>query len=237
MTGNIALAALITALVQKNIPVVSVVIGDSSNGLSAINTLNTLATLSGIARKHSKALSVIYINNHLMATEGKGLTAAQDKANHKLFSIISLLSLFLSGQNEALDNQDMMNILEQTNYKTINLEPGLYGLTFHSKTVNSVEHAIPTTARTIMLPGKDSDIGVTLLHHKVGITDNPNVIKVCKEETFPIHMVSSSNFFHLEEKNLKNITDEYYEIQNSIKMQHTSGTSNSKLDDDLGIVF
>jgi hypothetical protein len=54
---------MIKGLLERNIPTVAVVIGDSSNGLSANNTLKTLATLQVIATRESKPLSMIYVNN------------------------------------------------------------------------------------------------------------------------------------------------------------------------------
>ena len=238
-SGSTAGSLIINSLLSKNIPTIAVVIGDSSNGLNAINTLNTLASLTSIARKQNKALATIYINNHRLVNKEKGIgmKQAEEAANNILLNVMTTCSLFLSGQNEALDNQDMINIIDQSNYKTIQIEAGLYGLTFHSKEIKIPEKSIPTVARTLTLTDKDFDTDLTLLHHKRGWVENENVINVMTAEAFPLHMVVCSNFFKLEENNLKTITDDHYNIMNNIKAEHVGGSSQSSLDEDTGLVF
>ena len=229
-TGAVAGPLLISELLKKGLPVIALVVGDSSNGLNSINTLNTLASLTTVARSNEAALSVVYVNNHLLINreKGGGMKQAEESADKIILNIMTTCSMFLSGENEAIDNQDMVNIINQANYKTIQIEPGLYGLTFHSKEIKIPEGSIPTVARTITLPGYDFDTELTLLHHKRGWVENPNVINILKEENFPLHMVSLSNFFKMEESSLKSITDNHYNIMDSIKAEHVGGTSKSK---------
>lgn len=236
-TGSVISAVLVQQLLSKNIPVIAVITGDSSNALSAINTLNTLASFTNIARAAHKALSVIYANNHLLVKDNGGMRTAEEAVDKILLNIMTTVSMFLSGQNEALDNQDMVNIIDQSQYKTIQIEPGLYGLTVHSKEIKLPEGSIPTVGRTLTLPGSDFDTNLTLLHHKRGYVDNENVINILKEESFPIHMLAYANFFKLEEENLKKITDDYYHIMNNIKQEHMTGASKSNHDDETGLVF
>ena len=212
-------------------------IGDSSNGLSTKNTLNTLSSLDGVARGANKPLSVIYVNNHLLVKEDGGMQKAEKEANTVLNNILTTVSLFLSGENEALDNQDMFGIIDQSHYSTIGVEPGIYGLSVHSKQIKLPDGAIPTVGRTLTLEGMSFDTNLTLLHHKRGFVTDPNAITIAKESNFPIHMISCANFLSVEEKTLNKINEDYDNIMANIKANSISGTNKSNVDEATGLVF
>lgn len=226
----------VRGLISKNIPTIAIVIGDSSNGLNTKNTINTLASLDGIAKTNKKPLSIIYVNNAAMP-ECTTTQQAEQKANKVLTNILSTVSLFLSGENEALDNQDMFGIIDQSHYTTIGVEPGLYGLTVHSKVINLPEGAIPTVGRSLTLEGHDFDTGLTLLHHKRGYVTSENAIAVSNKDNFPLHMVSCANFFNTESANLSKVDADYDNIMNNIKNSTLSGTTKSKVDEATGLIF
>lgn len=235
-TGNIAGAMIIRDLVMRGIPTIAVVIGDSSNGLNCINTINSLASLNGVAVQTQKALSVIYINNNTLAAKGN-MSKAEDEANNYLANIMVSVSLFLSGENEALDNQDMIGIIDQSNYNTIQVQPGLYGLVFYSKEIKPVEGTIPTVGRSLALLGMDFDTNLTLLHNKRGYVTSENAINIIKEENFPLHMISYANYFEAEEASLKKQADNYQNIMNSIQQKTFTGIQKSEQDDTTGLIF
>lgn len=233
-SGSVLNSLIIKNLLERDIPVISVLIGDSSNGLSAINTLNTLASLNQIAKSTKKPLSIVYVNNHAMAESG--LHNAEKEANKVLFNTMSTLALFLSSKNEAIDGQDMASIIDQSHYKTIDITPGLYGLTIYSKKIDLPKGSVPTVGRTLTINNRDFDTGLTLLHHKRGYVTEENALDIYKEQ-FPLHMISYANFFSIEEKSLKSVTENYYNIMNSIKSEDVGGSSRSNVDDDSGLVF
>lgn len=233
-SGNVISIGIIDNLLKANIPTIAVVIGDSSNGLYGINTLNTLASLNSISIKNNKPLGIIYSNNY---SSGYGnIKKGEEEVNKLIQSYITTLALFLSGNNENLDNQDMRGIIDQSNYKTIGINPGLYGIQFFSKEVKKIEGSAPTVGRTLTLPDDDTSVGVPLLHHKVGYVDDNDAIAMFKDQ-FPLHMVMFSNFFEAEEENLNKIADDAYNVANSIKSKDVQGTSKSKLDDETGLVL
>lgn len=232
-SGGVIGSLIIKSLLAENMPVVSIVVGDSSNGLSAINTLNTLAGLNNIANKAKKPLNIMYVNNKDFADNG--ILSGIENANKAIFSSLSVLSLFLSGDNEALDNQDLLNIIDQSNYKTINIQPGLYALSTFSGKATLPQGAIPTVARTLTSAGISPDVGIQLLHHKSGIVRSENANKIFGKQ-YPLHLISSANLFGVESMNLKTVTDEYYDMMHKIEVQHVEGTTESDESDD-GLVF
>lgn len=235
-TGNVCGVGLIRSLITKSIPTIAIVIGDSTNGLNTKNTINTIASLDMVARGCKKPLSIIYFNNHHLA-EGKTLQEAEEDTNKLLTNVLTTISLFLSGDNTALDNQDMYGIIDQSHYTTIGIEPGLYSLTVHSKEIKLANGAIPTVGRTLTLENHDFDTNLTLLHHKRGYVTNSNAISIVKEENFPLHLIASANYLTNEEQSLRKIEEDYNNILANIKNNSISGSTSSNLDDSVGLVF
>lgn len=236
-SGNVLQFTALKELIARSIPTIAVIVGDSSNGLNAKNTLNTIASLDRLAKTAGKPLSVIYINNHLFVKEDVSMRQAEETVNKILSNILSTLSLFLSGENEALDNQDMFGIIDQSHYTTINVLPGLYNLIIYSDKVNVPEGSIPSVGRTLTIEGHDFDTNIALLHHKRGYVVNPNAVSVMKEGCFPIHLIAFGNGMVKEVKNLKTISDEYDAIAASMHSEDLFGTANSNVDDETGLVF
>lgn len=236
-SGSTSSVLLIRELLSRNIPAFAVVIGDSSNALSAKNTKNTLASLNAVAKSIRKPITLVYVNNHTLAGNGIGLKEAEKRADQVVFNTMTTISMFLSGLNEDLDYQDMAGIIDQSHYSTIQIDPGLFGLTVYSKKINIPEGAIPTVGRTVTLPETDFDTTLTLLHHKKGYITSKNAIDIIKPENFPIHMLAYANFFKLEERNLDKIVQDYENIMASIRSEDISGCSTSSMDDETGLIF
>lgn len=233
-TGSVLLPVIVKSLMERNVPVIAVVVGDTSNGLSAINTLNTLTGLNIIAtKKVKKPLSIVYVNNTAM---GEADThSAEASANKKIFNTLGTLSMFLSGDNGDIDSQDMINFVDQSNYKTIDIKPGLYGLVTYSGEVSLPEHAVPTVGRTLTVPGDSPAIDVTLLHHKTGVCLEENA-KSVYDGQFPIHALSYANFLSIEAAYLKKVKAGYDNIMASMQIADIELEDDADVDDN-GLVF
>lgn len=233
-SGSVIMPVIVKSLMERGIPTVAVIIGDTSNGLSAINTLNTLTGLNVIAtKKVKKPLSVVYVNNTAMGASNTH--EAEKLANKKLFNTLGTLSMFLSGDNGDLDSQDMVNFVDQSNYSTINIKPGLYGLVTYSGDVELPEHAIPTVGRTLTVEGTAPTIDVTLLHHKTGVCMSENAVNIYDGQ-FPVHAISYANFLSIEAAHLKKVKADYDNIMNSISIADIELEDDADMDEN-GLVF
>lgn len=230
-TGAVSSAMIIKHLVMRNIPTVALIIGDSSNLLYTKNTINSLASLDNIAKQTKKAISVTYINNHSLLNKTQGLAGAEKAANEHIGNILTSLSLFLSGQNEALDSQDMINILMPTNYQQIKVQPGLYGLMFFAQDIQPIDGAIPVVGRSLTTYGNDFDTNIPLLHHKRGYITSTSAIGIIKEDNLPLHMISFANYFTTEQKNLNDLKQNYENIASNITNESLAGCEDGQLDD------
>lgn len=236
-TGSLLSNLIINELLRCNVPVIGLLVGDSTNGLYTINTLNTLASLNNIAVRVKKPLNIIYANN-AEGAQGGNLLKGEDVVNKIMHGYIASLLLFLSSNNEYLDNQDMRGIIDQSNYKTLPINPGLYGLQFFSKEIKAIEGSVATVGRTLLASGtEDFSLGeAKFLHHKTGyVVDQDALAKF--DSQFPLHMASFNNFFLLEQSRLNKIADESNKIASSIVSQEVKGASNSTVDEDTGLIF
>jgi len=234
-SGSVSGILLMKELLAMNIPAIAVMIGDSTNGLYAVNTLDTIASLHSIAKSLNKTVPVMYVNNE--AYMGNGHTNAINDANMSIFNSMSAMSLFLSGENLDIDAQDMRNIIDQSNYNKFNIPAGLYALNSFSKEVVVPEGCTPTVARTLTTNTASPDINIEgLAHHKVGKILDENAIGIYGEHV-PIHLVTYANFFTMETKRLKSYTDNMYSNVNAIEVETLEGTATSEVDEDTGLIF
>lgn len=230
---------LVNTLLSKNIPTMSVVIGDSSNSLSAGNTTKTLMSLDNIARAKNKPLAMVYVNNHRF--ESKGSQKAEEESNKILFNMFSALALFMSSTNEALDYADLLGILDPTMYNSslpAPVKPGLYGIYIHSGDIEFDESMTPIIARSLSVEGVSYDTGLTLGHHKRGYIskDNENVLNIYGDK-LPLHLVLYANFFKAEVELLNKINQNFKNILEGITSEKLFGDVVTDTVDDSGIVF
>ena len=227
---------IVNTLLSKNIPVMSVLVGDSTNGLSAGNTIKTLMSLDGIARKNSKPLTMMYVNNHKF--ENVGAQKAEDESNKILFNMFSALSLFMSSTNEALDYADILGILDPSMYNSslpAPVKPGLYGIFIHSGSIEFDQGMTPLIARSLSVQGVNYDTGLTLGHHKRGYIESENVLNLYGDK-LPLHLVLYANFFKEEVNTLNKINTNYKNILEGIQSDELFSDVNKTVDDD-GMVF
>lgn len=234
-SGNVSGVYIVKSLLERNIPVFCVVVGDNSSGMYSINTLNALATLNKIAMDFQKPLSLIYVNNTNFYKDGAA-TAEKD-ANVYLTTTMTGVSLFLSGQNGELDNQDMLNFIDQSKYRTVQVKPGLYGVHIYSKNIELPEGATPTGMRILTIGEQDFHVNPSILHFKRGYVTNPNALNIIQQEQYPLYMVNYANFFALEEKVLKPMTDNAYNISENIVNSQVSGSAKSSVDEETGLIL
>lgn len=230
-SGSVIAPVLLMALLDKNIPTAIMMVGDSKDGMSALNTLNTLASFNQIATKRGKTVGLMYVNNSEI--DVKEYKAREIEADKYLQSQLTTFALFLSGNNLDLDNQDIRAALDQSNYQSLTISPGLYGLHFYMKSIPTKEGCAPTVVRTLTDSNTDFTLNVNVLHHKVGYITDTTALDIFKSQ-LPLHMVMVNNAFLEEEEFLKRISDNADNIAQNIKSNIIKGSKNSiKSDDDL----
>lgn len=232
-TGNVIGLFLAKALVSRGIPVVTVLIGDSSTLLYAQSTLRTLASFDGLAREKNKAISIMYINNH---TLGKTSNESEKLVNDLVYKAIAGLSLFLSGQNESIDEQDMLMVIDQSRYTSISVPAGLYALLIGTGTITPPPGSFPTTGRSLGRADDVCDLDIPFMAFKRGIVTDPNAASVY-DKSFPIHLVNFGNFLTDENEKLNRAITSFKEITSNYKHNNFVADEGAKVNSELGIVI
>lgn len=234
-SGSTALYFLVKNLLERKIPLILILIGDSSNSIYCKNTLKSLASLYNLADETQEAISICYVNNNIIADSDDILEKIK-RVNEVIRNMVYMLSLFLSGENEGIDSQDMINFIHPSRYKSINVKPGLYGLGFYSNNVSIPNSAIPIIGRTLTLKDASADTKLTLLHHKHGYVYIENVFKTIKKEDLPMHVVLLANFLETEEQHLQDTIATFDKLEASIKT-NTKKNISSLSDGNSGLVL
>ncbi len=221
-TGSVISPVLISNLRTRNIPVLGIMIGDSSNGLNCKNTLNTIATLDHMAKVSlKKPIIVLYYNNH--DTVGKDVISKESTVNRNIYDSLAIMSMFISGANEDIDTKDMVNFLSPDQYTTISIKPSLYTICIYTEgVVNNNTDCINILGRTLSKPKDTPNLNLTLLQHKYGTVTSENAVKIIGKIT-PIHIILTGNELVQEHIKLKNTVEEYESIMNSITTSTLDG--------------
>lgn len=118
-TGSVLGPYLISKLLEDGKPVVAVVVGSDECERAATNTLDTIRSLDGVARKQKRMVPMYYA--HLGSNEKRS------SIDVSCWAVISSLSVLASRRNQALDLKDITNFLNYASPVT-SVEPQLSAL-------------------------------------------------------------------------------------------------------------
>ena len=226
-SGSLILPAIASNLLEKNLNVIVMLVGDSGNKKAIENTLNTIASLNGTATHHDKTLSIIYFDN----TKSNGATHKEKLANvdKEIFRHLTLLSAFLSGDVSALDQKDM-SVFFNIN-KLNDIPAGLYALDYFKEHIKLAPHHKLRVVRTIITEDQSPDLNlpenVIIDHDKFGITYNENVISKLKDY-FPLHYCSYANKFTTIEMELRGLIEQSEKDTVNATVDKVTGTDKAK---------
>lgn len=227
-SGSMIAPNIASNLLEKDLNVLVIIVGDSSNKKSINNTLNTLASLNGVAIHRNKPLSIIYFDN--AKNNGATLKDRLSNVDKLIFNHLTILSMFLSGDVTALDQKDM-SVFFNIDLIADEVPAGLYALEYFKDKVELAKHHKLRVARTVTIEDVSPDLnlapGVLPDHDKFGITHNENVINKLKDR-FPIHYVSFANNFSTIEMDLRNLVEAAAIDSSNATVDRVSGTSKAK---------
>ena len=231
-SGSVIGPVLVKQLLSTGIPVIAMIAGSNDSAIIAKHTKNTLAGLDSVARKLNKPLSIMYSNNSAFSTGSPTLDAVE--ANKAFRKNIKLLSVMLSGTHNELDYKDMVNFVDQSHYGTVNVIPGLYGISMFDKEVKLPDNAVHSGIRS--LTPKDIPVNSVLstLHSKIGYVAFEETINEFKDINWPIHAVTHTNWYGSE---VAHLDKEIVKAEEAMKaMQNSIITGSSEASED-GLVL
>lgn len=233
-SGSVIGPMLLDALMEKDIPVIAVIVGDSSDALKCRNNQSVLSTLSKKAVAKGKCLLTYYINN---ADMDGNITQSELAANTKIQHAMTIMSLFLSGVNEALDSTDIRLFINQHEYHGITVPAGIYTVSFHAgDKIQLPDYAVPSVARTLTIGNDEVAFTLPVLHHKHGKIVNEEAIKLFTGKV-PIHIVASNGLLKEEVRKLTEYNQAAAKRQQDLKNCNLESAEHAVHDDDLDMDF
>lgn len=235
-----AIGPLLTAeLIKRNIPTIVFMISDCCDSLKASNSLKTLLGYDGIARKRSQCLLSFHIDNSTVRDENDKIVndflGREREVNKKIKNIISILSCFLSGQNSTVDSTDMTNFLDQSNFKSLSIEPGLHTMMISKGKIKVPNYAEIIGARCLVVNEDDTvstkyecvnydkqgnerieEKDLNLLHFKIGKIVEPNAVERLKD-IVPIFVTTTTGMVANETERLNGLVEKFKEEEERLK--------------------
>ena len=238
-TGSNIGSLLVGELLKRNIPVIAIVVGDSSSLLYTENTLKVLDGLNRTSRSLQKGLTLFYVNNNTMGLSEKkkdkdlSIEDKENMSNRQIRNLLTGLSLFCSGVNESLDYKDMENFFSPHNYATVKMPAGLYNLCL-STSMSGVPGDLTIMMARSLTDGSPVNLeGVVLQTYKNGKIGHDNVKEVYGDK-FPLFLISGINYLDGEIEYLTKQIGSLKNIASSIKINDF--TSGGEVDEN-GLIF
>ena len=170
-SGNVIATTLLKHLLEKDIPVLVILIGDDISAKTCENTKKVLITLNNMAAKSNKAISLSYFLNNQKDDSNESYKASQNKVDANIGVLIDMLRTF-NGSPRDLDFKDISNFINP-NLADYEMHRGLYMLSYHIGELKNedFQSAIPVMSRSILV-APDAYTPLSLLDSKIGFADD-----------------------------------------------------------------
>lgn len=147
-SGSVYGPLLVRELMRNNLPVLSIVIGNTTTAIEAKNTLNTLKSLDNIARKGGVPAVVQYVQN----TKTRPRRAVDEFVK----TAIVALSLLTSRENDELDTADVSNWVRYHNVTEVPAQLALLDIVVDEDDAKNITD--PVSVASIIDAGADAAI-------------------------------------------------------------------------------
>lgn len=232
-SGSLISPLLTKELLAKGCNTVVTLVGDSSNLLGLHNTINTISTFQSIVSEKkgrenpsAASLPMIYYSNTI---DGNTTPATEKAVNDRVFKMLSILAMYTSGSIQNIDNTDMGLFFRASDYKSVDVDPGLYTL---GVAIGSLDDKLTVMARTVISEDESIDIKIPLVHNKIGIAAD-DFKSYFKE--LPLYLLLRTGIMNVEARKLKETLDSMEEKRHT-NYEDIESLDRSELDDDLGLV-
>ena len=111
-SGSVIGPLIVSELLARGLPVVSVIVGSDESVIAANNTLNTLKSLEAIARKQKAPAVIAYQHN--------SRAESRSEVDAKLIYSVAALSVLVSQRNSELDTKDITNWIHFQKVTSVN---------------------------------------------------------------------------------------------------------------------
>jgi hypothetical protein len=203
-SGSVIASILATELLERNIPMIVVMVGSTSSGIEIDNTLKSIRSYERIARNSGTPVISVYYEN--------GQATPRGMVDQRVRTTIVLLSAIFSGENRELDSADLKNFLDYT--KVTSVKPALAYLDFFSKEIEISRHQSLVSVLTLTDDNTDSTVNLPVGYQAVGFVEEK--AREAIDIQLPIHAAIVTGFFNETMTELENKAKIIDEAQSSI---------------------
>lgn len=183
-SGSVIAPNLVSRLIDREVPVIPMIIGDARQGHWIKNTLGTLATYEKISAVKKTALAVGYFEN----TQDTPPTTV----DRMIADLVVAIGVLYSRQNEGIDTRDLHNFLHFDRMTSYAPHCGL--LEWMTGAITEENGADIMTAVSVTVDKDDTGIGIVLPYAKQGVL--PEKISVDIKDRSPLHLVTRAYPFN-----------------------------------------
>lgn len=200
-TGSVGGIYLLSKLLEDGKNAVAVVVGGDECERAAVNTLNAVKSLEGVAQKTQRTLMMYY--EHLKPTDKRSVI------DNRIWFVISALSVLISRRNEAMDLQDIHNFFYFSNVTSAAPQLSALEVYTNNKDIEASESFAMAVAS--LLPNPDSEsISFRPEYLTIGYPEHPLPNKLeC------LHFVGGVEPIHGMFKNLNQSTSDIIKAKNA----------------------
>jgi hypothetical protein len=158
-SGSVAGPLIVKELLDRNLPVIAVVVGAWESNLATENTLKTLQSLDNLASNvMGKPIPVYYAQNDPQT--------ARSETDHAIERMITCLAVLASRDNEAMDGQDILHWVQYN--RVTKVKPSLAILEVYDKNEDVHRHKTPISILSLYKNPDERPHGVIPEYSKSG---------------------------------------------------------------------
>jgi hypothetical protein len=157
-SGSVIGPLVVSELLSRGLPVISIVVGSYESNITATNTLNTLKSLDAISKKTEQPVVMHY-------TENSPETKRSD-IDHSIFRVVTALTVLASKDNEALDTRDILHWVQYP--RATSVKPSLALLEVYDSNDAVESHKTPIAIASLYKTADDPVIHVMPEYSTVG---------------------------------------------------------------------
>ena len=208
-SGSVIAPTILRELLTREVPVLVISIGNTSNSTYASNTRDTLKSYDLIAARRNAGVVMAYFDNDV----------GRKKVNQEIYDLILSLSVLFSGRNRELDSKDLENFLRFDRVPACQAEPQLMILTTLERDSKVPQLGNVATVATLAIDPDDADFtynGVEPPYQCIGFLTGGQPVNV--KDVTPYHFVVSDG----------PVTTIFNAIANKIKQQEEAAGARVK---------
>lgn len=224
-SGSVIAPSLVSELLDREIPVIVITIGNADTRLEAENTLKTLKSYEAVAKLRKAPVVMAYVQNSEQMPRAK--------ADAHVESIIMALAVVYSRENRELDSKDLFNWLRFDRVTTFGPQLSALTLLDGSSDIDDLGNII--SVATVAAETESTKISVTPEYQCVGyIPANADTTVL---GTTPLHFVTSDGVFGDVAAGLQRMLAEMEESRSARLPKKSNLLSNTDKPTESGLVL